>query len=106
MSTIDELRNRYDIAIRKMQTGVAMEMERIGSKETDPKHLRVGINSTMVDTSAIARALIKKGVLTEQEYFESLVELMEKEAADYEARVQSRLGPHVKLGPAGIGGGD
>ena len=49
--------DRYVKAAHAMQSGVAVCMER-GTAETTPKHLRVGVNSAMVNDAAIARLLI------------------------------------------------
>lgn len=91
------LAERYEAAAHKMQTGVALEMhdpERM--RATEPKHLRVGVNSALVDSSALALALMRKGVLTPKEYLSALVTKMEEEANAYERRAQ-RGGASIKL---------
>lgn len=91
------LAERYQAAAHKMQTGVALEMHDPERKSaTEPKHLRVGINSAMVEGSALGLALMRKGVLTPAEYFSALVTKMEDEAADYERRAQ-RGGVNIRL---------
>ncbi len=86
---LQELDQRYRAAAHAMQTGVLLRMQREGARfaddthETAPKHLRVGINSAMVDTGAMAMLLIRKGIITELEYREVLVEMMEREAESY-----------------------
>jgi hypothetical protein len=86
MSRLDDLRRRYEAALHGMQAGVALEEAR-GAKNMTPKHLRVGVNSAMVDSAALALALIRKGVLTEEEYFEALAETAEREKEAYEERL-------------------
>ena len=49
---------RYDAAAHAMQSGVAFEIGAGVSRETEPKHLRVGVNSAMVDSAALAALLI------------------------------------------------
>lgn len=94
----DAARRRYVAAAHAMQTGVAYVMEKDPS-ETTPKHLRVGVNSAMVDHGALAKLLIEKGIITEDEYFEALAEIMEAEAANYEKTVQDLYGSdRIKLG--------
>ena len=94
----DELRARYDRAMHRMQTGVAYKMEK-SPKETEPKHLRVGINSAMDDHAALAAILIRKGVITEQEYYEAVVEFAEREAEMYEREINRLYGSdRIKLG--------
>jgi fructose/tagatose bisphosphate aldolase len=88
--------DRYHAAAHAMQSGVAMEMQH-GSRDTEPKHLRVGVNSAMVDSSAMAELLIAKGVITEDEYAEAIASGMEREAAIYAKRLSERLGIKVTL---------
>ena len=51
----------YLKAAHAMQSGVAFKMHTDPS-ETQPKHLRVGVNSAMVEQSAIAKLLIDKAL--------------------------------------------
>ena len=92
-TTKQSLLARYRAAAHKMQTGVAFMMERDGT-EVSSKHLRVGVNSALVDSGALAQLLIRKGVITEEEYLIAIVEAMEAEADKYEKRVQNAVGPH------------
>ena len=93
MSTPQE---RYLAAAHAMQTGVAMEMEH-GSKDTTPKHLRTGVNSAMVEHSALAGLLISKGVITGEEYAEALAAGMERETKAYEDRLSEHIGTKITL---------
>jgi hypothetical protein len=88
---------RYLTATHAMQSGVALEIE-MGSRQAEPKHLRVGVNSAMVDSSALAELLIAKGVITEDEYSEAIAAGMEREAKAYEHRLSGKLGTNVTLG--------
>lgn len=90
MATDEE---RYHSACHAMQTGVAIKMAR-GSKDTEPKHLRVGINSAMVTDAAIAKLLIEKGIFTREEYVKAVADEMEEEVKRYE----QELGPNITLG--------
>jgi hypothetical protein len=76
---------RYYRAAHAMQSGVAYEMSQ-GCHDTEPKHLRVGINAAMVEHSALVELLIAKGILTRREYFTSVADEMENEVKRYEAR--------------------
>jgi hypothetical protein len=58
----------YAEAMHAMQTGVA----NLSGNDLAPKHLRVGINSALVDNAALARLLVKKGVFTQEEYTEEV----------------------------------
>lgn len=96
---IEEYKQRYFAAAHAMQSGVAMKMN-YDDESTNPKHIRVGINSALVDGSAVARLLMKKGIFTEEEYFESLAVAMEEEAKSYEKEINDRFGPggpHITL---------
>ena len=76
---------RYLAATHAMQSGVALAETR-GEKECNPKHLRTGVNSAMVEHSALALLLIRKGVVTSLEYQTELVVAMEVEQKRYEER--------------------
>jgi hypothetical protein len=89
--TLPELRQEYLDLCHAMQSGVAMEMNH-GSTEVHPKHMRVGVNSALVDSSALAQLLMKKGIIDEQEYYESLVEGMRAEVTRYEKAIEERTG--------------
>lgn len=97
MST-EENMERYYAAQHAMQSGVMLKME-IDRKETTPKYLRVGVNSAMVDSGALAGLLIKKGIITEEEYSEVLADYMEKEAEMYRELIQQHYpGSNITLG--------
>lgn len=87
---IAEAQARYERAAHAMQTGVKMDQE-TGSDDGTPKHLRTGINSALVDVSAMAGLLLKKGIFTEEEYFEAIAYAMEKEVARYETLLSKKL---------------
>jgi hypothetical protein len=85
-------RDRYLAALHAMQTGVAFKMHR-DPGETSPKHLRVGVNSAMVEYAALVKLLIAKGIITEDEHYAALADAMEAERDFYAAE----LGPGVTL---------
>lgn len=87
---------RYTRAGHAMQSGVAMDMQ-FDSKETEPKHLRVGINTAHRDISSLAGLLIAKGYFTTGEYVKALADGMEIEKASYEADLTKKLGRKVTL---------
>lgn len=87
----------YEEALHAMQSGVAMEML-YDLTSTQPKHLRVGINSAMIDTAVIVRLLIEKGVFTDEEFGEVLRLEANREVDKYEDRLRERLdNPNLKL---------
>lgn len=77
-------------AMHAMQSGVAMEMN-YDAKNTEPKFLRVGVNSALVDSGAMAALLISKGIITKDEYEEKLAEYAEREAKMYEDRIREHF---------------
>jgi hypothetical protein len=92
VSTVDDDHGRYMRAAHAMQSGVAMKANYERS-ETEPKHLRVGVNSAMVAQGALAKLLIDAGVFTEEQYFAALADYMEQEAETYRKWLQERISP-------------
>jgi hypothetical protein len=88
---------RYERAAHAMQSGVALDQQ-FGSPDGTPKHLRVGINSALVETSALGGLLVAKGIVTEEEYAEAIVTAMEREVASYEQRLKAKTGQDITLG--------
>lgn len=86
-ATYDE----YQRNLHAMQTGVAYEQSN-GSTDGSPKHLRVGVNAAMIHEAAIVGLLVAKGIFTEQEFAESLVNESRKEVDRYEKRLSERYG--------------
>lgn len=100
---VEELQAKYNALCHAVQSGVAMEMNtpQGGAGERGscgPKHLRTGVNIALVETGALGRVLVHKGIITEREYWEAMVEAMEAEVARYEAAISQRTGGNVKLG--------
>lgn len=71
-----------------VQSGVALMMQ-AGSVQTEPKHMRVGINSAIISTSALARLLMLKGVITPEEYWAQLIQVWEEEVEAYTSDVRA-----------------
>jgi hypothetical protein len=92
-----EDRQRYLTAAHAMQSGVAAEMA-LNPTDTQPKHLRVGVNSAMVDGSAMATLLMSKGLITADEYEAAIADAMEAEVARYEKRLRDAYGLNARLG--------
>ena len=87
---------KYSKLMHAVQTGVAYKMN-IDPTDTEPKHLRVGINSAMIQISAIVRILIDKGVFTEEEYYEKLIEIAEDEVQMYKDLLSAHFGTTIDL---------
>ena len=86
----------YEAAMHAVQAGVAIEIAR-GDGAADPKHLRVGINSALVNDAALVRLLVSKGLITFEEYAEEVRREACREVDRYEARISADLGRPVTL---------
>lgn len=80
-----------------VQSGVKFDQES-GSECGSPKHLRVGVNLRACDHAAVVRLLIDKGIITEEEYYDSLIAEYKREIERYESVLTQRFGRTVKLG--------
>lgn len=69
---------RYHAAMHGCQSAILFLMNR-GEQLATPKHLRVGLSSTLVDTGSMADLLIRKGLITELEYLEAIAAGAERE---------------------------
>jgi hypothetical protein len=83
---------RYERAMQALHNAVSYEIEMgINSKDKTMKSLRVGVNSTLVDFTALAQLLIKKDIITEDEYLASLASAAEEEVKRYEVRLGKKF---------------
>lgn len=73
----------YEDALHGVQSGVAWDQ---GRNPDSFKHLRVGINSAHVSNAALARLLVKKGLITYEEFAEELRLEANRELDRYEDR--------------------
>jgi hypothetical protein len=98
-------RYTYQEAGDAMVVGVGLE-QGLGGKDGSAKQLRAGVNSALIESAALAALLIRKGLITEDEYLDVLEEFMNAEVERYEERLTAKFGRPVKLAPhvANIGG--
>lgn len=95
---IEKLWEEYVQLAHAMQSGVGFDLGRgIDVAGANPKHLRVGINSAMVQNSALANLLINKGVITHVEYFTALRDGMKQEVEKYQNLLGEHYGTKVSL---------
>ena len=87
----EELTNKYARLAHALQSGVAVDQAN-GSKDGEPKHLRVGINLSKTDMCGLVKLLIEKGVITEEEYLVAICDSAEAEVRRYEADLSARTG--------------
>lgn len=64
--------------------------------ECEPKHLRVGVNSAMIEASAMGRLLMSKGIITSKEYYDSLILLWQEELRSYQDRLH-QIDPRINV---------
>lgn len=94
---IQEDRLRYERAMHGVQSGVAAKMA-YDATETTPKHLRTGVNSAMTQHSALVLLLMRKGIISEAEYWATLADAAEQERTLYEQWLSEHTGSTVHLG--------
>jgi len=87
---------RYLAAMHAMQSGIAVLMN-YSCKLTEPKHLRVGLDSALVTGGALASLLIAKGVFTLEEYEKALADAHELEVDKLQQELQHLTGARVTL---------
>lgn len=95
--SIEQAQDRYLAAMHAMQSGVATKQE-LDPSETEPKHLRVGVNSAMMQQGALVRLLIAKGVFTEAEWWSAIADGAEHEVKLYEEWLSDKFGSNITLG--------
>jgi hypothetical protein len=94
--SVEQHRRRYENAMHAVQSGVAAKMN-YDRAETTPKHLRVGVNAAMVGHAAMARLLMAKGIISEEEYAAAQADAAEAEQRMYEAWLSDQTGGNVSL---------
>lgn len=87
-----------------MQTGIEYGVDETLPKNVSPdlfralKHLRVGINSCLINQAALSELLVAKGIITDEEYIDKILEKLEQEVRSYEQLLTQQKGVKVKLG--------
>lgn len=90
---IQALKERHERAAHATMAALGVEMAQTWhASAQDAKHLRLGINLSMRDHGSLAELLIRKGVITELEYFTAITEGAEAEAAMCAARAIEMCG--------------
>lgn len=107
MSDPERLQGKRELhisLIHAVQTGVSYEMNTWkpspGDSEpaTGPKHMKTGLNVSMSDHGALAGLLIKKGVISEEEYLDAICDNLAEEVKSYERLLTRRMGADITLG--------
>jgi hypothetical protein len=95
MSEFKDLGLSYESALHGVQSAIAFEYERENPQQDMRrirKHLRVGIDSAHSSHAALADLLIKKGIISRDEYKEHVRLLMNHELHLYETRLSKQFG--------------
>lgn len=80
-----EATREYTSAVHAMQSGVMVEMTARLNTAHEPKQLRVGINSALVECSVLVQLLIDHGLITRAE------------VERYETRLAEHYGTEITL---------
>lgn len=86
------LHREYRAPCHAMQSGVKYDQELGASPPDSPKHLRVGVNISMVEMAALVELLEAKGVLTAEDFWEAVIGGMKREVERYEKLCSEKLG--------------
>lgn len=87
---------RYEAAAHRIQTAIGFSFGldyswMDGRLLTALKHLRVGIDTSKADQGGLVKLLIRKGVITEDEYFGAILEANEGEAELQQETLQRKM---------------
>jgi hypothetical protein len=93
---IREARDRYLAAMDNLSVGVKAK-QKLDQTETDPHSLRVGLNSAMIQVSALVQVLIHTGHLTEVDWYRILANVTESEVRLYEQWLSEATGTSVTI---------
>jgi hypothetical protein len=85
-----KLFDEYHRLAHAMQSGVNIEQHY--TEQCSPKHLRVGVNSAMVEHSALCELLVDKGIITPTELFTAMILKMQAEVESYRLRIAEHMG--------------
>lgn len=103
--TNEEKMQRYQQLCHAVQTGIGWTIA-IENDDADVnadvnlrahKHLRTGIDTSKSDFGAMARLLIAKGIFSEDEYIDALIDGMEREKTTYETELSAHFGKPITL---------
>lgn len=94
MELLQQLPHRVQSAIAFLQSHAEKTGESYPSLE--PKHLRVGVNSAMIEASALGKLLMRKKLITADEYFNSIIEMWEQEVESYQGDIRM-IDPRLKI---------
>lgn len=62
-----------------IQSAIAFKMSLPGYRAAEPKHMRVGIDTSKAEHAALVQCLVRAGIILEDDYFRVTLELLEHE---------------------------
>lgn len=92
--------DEYMALLHAMQSGVkaVVDIQQGDTAAHSPKHLRTGVNASMILGSAIVKTLVDKGLITWEEFRDNEIELLKNEVAMYEQKLSDYYGgAHINL---------
>ncbi len=94
---IKELAHQHQTAVKLLRDFELNQGKPEDRLSTGPKHLRVGLDSSLVSNGALLALLIEKGIIKYQDYMDALVEFWEREIAADKERLKEYFGRDVEL---------
>lgn len=90
----------YMDLLHAIQTGVLyMSKHESGdTAETSPKHLRTGINSSLIESSALVKTLVEADVIDWETFRDNVIFMLKLEVKNYEERLSKVMGTSIRLG--------
>lgn len=87
----------YREAVHALERGIKIEVEQLDSKETSVKQLRLELVIERVKHDALVGLLIRKNLITEEEYRQMMVAEMNREVRRYERDIEQKAGRRINL---------
>lgn len=88
---------KYMSLAHAVQSGIASCIA-VGWTGTQPKHLRVGIDTQKSDSGALVKLLLDKGIITEEEYGNAILQGLEREIESYQRLFKELTGKDATFG--------
>jgi hypothetical protein len=94
--SLQELRETHAALTDWMRRCVEEETAAGVVASTAAPNLRAGVNVALSDQAALAKLLVAKGVISEREYLEAVVQELLEALERYRARLQAHVGREVE----------
>jgi len=97
MAISEQKNKRYLELAHAIQCAAGFMIEGNYSNEGTPKHLRTGVNMAMCEHGALVSLLVEKGIITEDEYADKMIEVLEKELQSYKDKAKELTGADIEF---------